>query len=450
MRRVDALYNWPMQMIETIAASDETANFAEELEGQSADDFVNLAESINGFSTRLRKAKTDTDFFGDWSGLNEELGRLADQFGEYRPDDTHKLRVFCVLAAKMADIADEVTEDQLDDEIFEIRTLSFGLPVPWLSYENGVDVEGAAFLLNMTDLDAISLRLEKKAVTEDLLYYFLQEFSHKEIDCDQSIAMIRVTPEAVDDSGVNAFVRLILLSFGEVVHETVRYSEPLSLIDPNVFRVEHVYQQWNEVIDVISEYNSHNDLLTKYLVIYHVVENLMFKVPIVKLQREKAGKMFSIRDFQRLYRSVEEKEGAALKALLTVLMAADIGSGVTFEDRLKDRWNNITGNAAEQQQISQSLKELGVRTKSSEISFTDFSANGQFADRLAKLIYAVRCAVVHNKETELHLTHSTLDTPSKKLIKQFLIPSLEEMCFFLVGTRNTDVWYLSQNLVLYK
>jgi hypothetical protein len=450
MRQIDAMYDWPMSAISDIAVSEMTSAFAEGLEGVRADLFVTLAESINGFSSRLLRSKAASDFYADWPSLSDELGKLSTDFEDYRPNEVHKLRVFCVLAAEMSVITDELGDEDLDDEFFEMKALEFDLPVSWLSYENGNDLEGAAFLLNAADLEAISSRLQKKSVTPSLLYYFLQELSRAPVGTSGSFAMVRKTPENIPADAVSAFVRLILLSFGHIVHETVVYSEPLSLVDPNVFRIEHVYQQWGEVIDVVSEYNSHKDLLTKYLVIYHVMENLMFKVPIVKLQREKGGNMFSIRDFQRLYSGIQGSESKALTSLFEILMTADVGAGVTFETRLKNRWNSLAATDSEQEKISKSLSELGVKSKSSAISYTAFSANGSFADRLAKLVYAVRCAVVHNKETELHLTHSTLDAASATIMTKFLIPSLEEICFYFVGKRNNEVWYQSQNLVLYK
>jgi len=69
---------------------------------------------------------------------------------------------------------------------------------------------------------------------------------------------------------------------------------------------------------------------------------------------------------------------------------------------------------------------------------------------LTSLVYQVRCAIVHNKETEFHLTYASLDTTMKALIESFLIPSLEDICFSLIGCRNDKVWYSKQEIMLYQ
>jgi hypothetical protein len=38
----------------------------------------------------------------------------------------------------------------------------------------------------------------------------------------------------------------------------------------------------------------------------------------------------------------------------------------------------------------------------------------------------------------------------RTLLERFLIPTLEELCFALIGTPNTHVWYANQRLLLYK
>ena len=65
------------------------------------------------------------------------------------------------------------------------------------------------------------------------------------------------------------------------------------------------------------------------------------------------------------------------------------------------------------------------------------------------MVYAIRNAIVHNKETEFHLTYATLDSTICALIESFVIPCLEEICFALVGSQNDYVWYLNKELKLY-
>ena len=94
--------------------------------------------------------------------------------------------------------------------------------------------------------------------------------------------------------------------------------------------------------------------------------------------------------------------------------------------------------------IDSALSTLGMTCAFA--TFADQSVAGSFA----RLVYAVRNSIVHNKETEFHLTYASLDPTIIALIETFLIPSLEEICFSLIGIPNTHLWYQNRELLLYR
>jgi len=128
-------------------------------------------------------------------------------------------------------------------------------------------------------------------------------------------------------------VRLVVLMTGRPVHSARRYANAPCVLDLDVARPGTLYQQWSDVLDVLSEYNSRDEVLLKYLTIYHVIENFMFKLPIVGLERQQIGRMFSIREFRRLYQKVEMAELDALKQLFGVVFQMSALQGVTFRRR---------------------------------------------------------------------------------------------------------------------
>ncbi len=75
---------------------------------------------------------------------------------------------------------------------------------------------------------------------------------------------------------------------------------------------------------------------------------------------------------------------------------------------------------------------------------------GRASGYFAQLVYSIRNAVVHNKETEFHLTYASLDGTFATLIESFLMPSLEEICFAVVAKQNTELWYSQDKLFFYK
>jgi hypothetical protein len=220
------------------------------------------------------------------------------------------------------------------------------------------------------------------------------------------------------------------------------------VVDRDCFRAGTPYHQLNEVFNVLSEYNSRQDVLTKYLTLYHVIENFMFKLPIVELERQQGGRMFSIRDFRRLYKQVDESELSALKRLFVATFQLHATPATTFEQQVVARWDSLVPGTA-LADIEKALGALDLKLQKRSMKHAEFKA-GDVAGNFAQMVYAVRNAIVHNKETEFHLTYATLDNTICTLIESFVIPCLEEMCFALVGSPNQHVWYLNKELLLYQ
>ncbi len=74
---------------------------------------------------------------------------------------------------------------------------------------------------------------------------------------------------------------------------------------------------------------------------------------------------------------------------------------------------------------------------------------------LAKIIYAFRNSIVHNRETEFHLTHLALNNhpgigdTAQLILEKFILPVIEEIVFKLIISENEIVWYESSKLQLW-
>ena len=173
----------------------------------------------------------------------------------------------------------------------------------------------------------------------------------------------------------------------------------------------------------------------------------MFKLPIVELEREKSGEMFSIRDFRRLYARVYESELSALRRLFVAILHLPATSTTSFEKHVLARWKSLVpGTAAAD--IEKALGALDLKRDKRAMKHSEFKKD--VAGNFSQMVYAVRNAIVHNKETEFHLTYATLDKTISTLIESFLLPCLEEICFALIGSTNPYVWYANKEMLLYK
>jgi hypothetical protein len=103
-------------------------------------------------------------------------------------------------------------------------------------------------------------------------------------------------------------------------------------------------------------------------------------------------------------------------------------------------WTAVVIGPSRSADMDALLKKLKVgKNKEEFLKSADFSKNT--AQNFSSLVYSARNHIVHNQETEFHLTHTTLDVTSTLLLEDFLIPSLEEICFFLTIKPNSYVWY---------
>jgi hypothetical protein len=268
-----------------------------------------------------------------------------------------------------------------------------------------------------------------------------------QISTPQALLVKRVVPP-IDNLAVEAFAKLLLLASGKPIHSPFAYAVPPFVVDIDSIRAGIPYQQLNEVFYVMSEYNSRTDLLAKYLSIYHVIENFMFKLPIVELERRRNGQMFSMRDFRKLYEDIHLSEMNAIKRLMRVVFEFTPVPGQKFREIICDRWNAFCP-AADITQLDALLERLGVERGDSFLKHADFVGDNA-AKYFGQIVYKVRCVIVHHTETEWHLSYATLDGITKLLLEKFLLPSLEEICFAFVGESNLHVWYRNQYLTLYQ
>jgi hypothetical protein len=169
----------------------------------------------------------------------------------------------------------------------------------------------------------------------------------------------------------------------------------------------------------------------------------MFKRPIVELETAQQGRMFSIRDFRRLYKEVDMAEAKALSELFATVFQVIVSGTTTIEQSLLARWQTLSA-VTSVADIDSALTEMGMNRR-----YAHFVQGKQAPSFFSDLVYKLRCAIVHNKETEFHLTYASLTNGFIALIESFLLPALEEFCFVLIGVKNQLIWYSHRDIKLF-
>jgi len=250
----------------------------------------------------------------------------------------------------------------------------------------------------------------------------------------------------VDEKNLESFVQFLLLINGKTFHNPIEVTENQFLEDDvkNILECNvKSFNQYQESAYILSEYNHTKDILLKYLLLYHIIENFMYRRPIAEM----ADTKFTIRDFKSLYSKVQTGEEQTLKGLLTKIESAIIFPETNtdksikkyFEDKLvsfKDSLNTSAKNI-----LSENiLKKMDLQ-----------HINGLSYSNSSKLIYYFRNSIIHNKETEFHITHTTLNSSSDlvKFFEDFLLPILENIIYFLIFKENSIVDYPKNHILLY-
>ena len=261
-----------------------------------------------------------------------------------------------------------------------------------------------------------------------------------------------VSKDAINRASREAALKLQVIVQGKSIHKPVVSNASVSLQSSESISPTNKYQQFNESIIILSEYRDQKDVMYKYLSLYQVIENFMFRIPIAECAQNN-GEMFSIRNFKTLYNKVKDTE---MK---------------TFMTRFKLYWNEtfisnpVINQTATNKELEQHIKESLASLKSKPgfkvIEFNKLLANLDInnnytsliknisCDNYAHLVYKMRCCIVHNNETEFHLSHYNINETIKITLDEFLIKNLENLILKLIAVENKIVWYKTHNLKLF-
>jgi len=189
-----------------------------------------------------------------------------------------------------------------------------------------------------------------------------------------------------------------------------------------------VYQQYFELFDIINEVNHSNEIITRFLKVYHMLEYLVYRVELVKVEEKARLNRTFIREIHGLAgKGSAEKEFEIFKKNFPKIFNAEIAAG----------YFNLGLLSANQ--------VIFLRNK---IGLDPYTATTN-AD-VCKLIYILRNSIVHNKESEFHMTTTNPDEYIDMIpLLIVLIEKLERIIFDKIAADVTSISYQSRAIELY-
>lgn len=194
-----------------------------------------------------------------------------------------------------------------------------------------------------------------------------------------------------------------------------------------------VYSQYYDIYDVINEWHHANDVLVAFLKMYQVLEYMGYRrkmVDIVKGSDIKSSFLMHVKNLNTTF-----NERSALKELFL----NDIES-------LEDKITMIDPA------ITVFIRKYWMHNGNNPyLQITDATTpKDSINPKIATFIYDVRCAIVHNKESEFHITYSNVDK------YRCLLPLMKEILSLMPGIimrclnrHNVGIAYSVKELKLY-
>jgi len=320
---------------------------------------------------------------------------------------------------------------------FRIRNYAIATPIGAIipiSYIN----DSTRYKISQTEKDSI-----ERKIREVILYYGDNGINQDDFNSffKKVIAKTKNTVVAVYNTSSQDFVKLYSKNYFLYLlggHRTIFPSNATHnyRVNPTLISSVEVsteeFTQFFEIYDVMDEYHHANDVLVKYLKLYQIIEYLITRVLLVKIQGNSSNQNLFLREMTGLAK-YEDFDKTNFKL---VFQTNETDLGNWFK-------NKLNGNA----ELKTTVENILYPNKPTTINSVHATV---CYEALLQLIYKLRNTIVHNKESEIHLTiHNIQLRPELlKLINDLLV-KLEGILFKKVADFEPVIKYKGKYLALY-
>ena len=455
MELKNIVYGNLIAILQRLTSNDEEfENYYNALDSeQKRNDFFQISEDIDNELNKLIRSKLDGRIHPDFSDLSTLLETFLLQFQNYPSQRINEALVIIYLINSLSEALDEgySLEDNHPIENFELVELSKEIQQRNFAYYDNTDLTNSIVLIDFSNTSRTAEYFSENSLPKELIIQLLifigrpaQILNRKQYTlCNKSIE--------TKPNQIWSIICTHIVKNGKIIHQPYNYTNSPVINPLRKIRQSVGYQQFDDSIMILSEYNYQQDILDKYLRIYHLIENFMYKYPLAQLERKYVGNVFSMRDFQRMNDALKNNEITSIKNLIKVVCTKEYQPGKTFSEYILETWIGLNpGIIADKNRIDVLLSLLRIDNDFDSINHVD-----KIPNFFSTMIYAFRNSLVHNRETEFHLTHeallyhNTTYNTAQLVLENFLIPLIEEVVFYLIIEPNNLVWFLNPTLKLY-
>ncbi|PTO99949.1 hypothetical protein CWN88_16390 [Vibrio splendidus] len=441
----DTLYLFVISSLEELISEQLIEQIENNIEDSKQNLLLSSMQSIQELINTIELVYiSDGGYFEDYSNIIDVLNDSKEIYEPYI--NLNRIILFCQYAKSVNKFDLDFDTLQIDETKFVTYSDIdiYGYDKCYF-YENNEKLENSIIFFNIVSSPIFDSE-------SSFLFFVLLHFLSKEGFEYKNNFIVVKDEEDVTKSKSEAYLKLHLLTSGHHYHEVKTASERNNISIKNKLEPRHTLQQFDDNLIILSEYNSRKEILNKFISIYQIIENFMFKYPLVKLNANNNGEMFSIRSFKDMYDRVSDNEITSLQNFLKSTYDDSFESG----ELLSHLTNSFHSLITEEAGIDNALNSLGINNKNgTPITYnylnnlTSNQKKAEWPRIFSKIIYFTRNAIVHNKETEFHLSHNYLDDSIYMFVDKFLLPECENLIYSLIYKPNNLVWYIHDSVRLY-
>lgn len=421
----------------------------------------NISEGIDTELQLIRKSKLDNELHIDFENLAALLTTFIEDYESFPNQRVREIQLIILLFSHLNESVDSSFDinENVNVDLFALVKVEKAIYEDNFVYYDSSNLTNSIALLNLKNPPDLSTYLNENPLPKELLIHIISKIGQAGILLEEE--KYALVEESIKEkpSLIWSCLALHLVKNGLLIHSPYNFDSSPVVHPDRIITQGKNYQQFNDSLYILSEYNYQKDILDKYLRIYHLLENFMYKFPLVELERKHTGQVFSMRDFQRMNDKINNSEIHSLKKLITSIANLIYSSGppeVKFSTFILDKWQSLhPAEIADKNNLDKLLSYLRIaNSNNNDLTFDDV-IDSNIHKFFAQLIYGFRNSLVHNRETEFHLTHETLlshpiiNNTAQIVIEKFLIPTVEEIVYFLVINENDLIWFGNSSIKLW-
>lgn len=420
--------------------------------------FLNDEELLDKYSFfevetyRIDESKIDEDFLRLFQTYENEINNFLKENREL-PFLAQLYLLLMISIATDTNFGEfDVTKYNIFDSSFKIHNL------PNCRLKESMVVENGSYFVRNSNLSPF---LEDINIVDKIkIFISLGEFAELMDDSIEGVFISELEDESFDETDVS-----IKLEFYAVIVMNKQIHSPINMspVSYSEFTVDFTksdidFSQFDDILLLLSQFNYENRTLSKFLILYQILESLEIKKDIVKHIGSGGASVFKVRDFSRLVNDTKGDERRKLNQLLKEFLDLSYTDSTscsveTVRTMYVNLWNHISPRLSN---LDSEINLLADRTDNC-VQSSNFTNSDSVLKNLTNSIYNIRCSVVHYKTHEFHLDDYNLSFLSnlKSFIENFLIPGIQKMISVAIffndstGVKANPITYSSKHLRLY-